>query len=181
MILFSSNKLERSLAAGSLSLRDKAKCIIFIMILYGVLVALYVVTPSCGQKPPLWYALMSLISGGLVICLTYFGVKQCFLTNKAIDDSDFLGRFAALFMPMTFRFLAVMLPIMVIDGVIAYSGSLDKETRTDLFVYFLYCMAPGGTYLFYSLLNQSFKRLGMLVYDREMTASEGHLSDRLSG
>jgi Na+/proline symporter len=179
MMLFSSNKLERSLAAGSLSSWEKAKCIIFIVILYSFLGTLYVFTPSCGQKPPLWYSLMSLVSISLVLCLTYFGARQCYLTNRAIDDTDFSGRFAALFVPLTFKFLAVMLPIMVIAAVIAYSGSPDKETKNDLFVYFLYCMAPGGTYLFYVFLNQSFKRLGTLVNDEEKTSSRGRPPDRL--
>ncbi len=163
MILFSSNKLEHALAAGSLSSWDKAKYLIFIILLYSFSGPIYVLTPSFGPKPPMWHSLLSLVSTTLVIGLTYVGAKKCYLTNKATDDIDFSGRFAALFVPMTFKFIAAMLPIMVIGAIIAFSTSSDKELRMNVFVYFLYSMIPIGTYLFYNFLNRSFKRLGILI------------------
>jgi len=163
MILFSSNKLERALADSSLPSCDKAKYVIFIIILYSFSGPLYVLTPSFGTKPPIWHSLTSLVSTILVILFTYFGAKRCYQTNKGIDDTDFVGRFAALYMPMTFKFIAIMLLVIVIAAMIIYAVAFDKETKKHIFLYFLNITGPVGTYLFYIYLNRSFRRLGILI------------------
>ena len=166
MILFSSTKLEGALAANTLTSWDKAKYIIVIIILYSFSGPIYVITPSFGQKPPLWNSLISFISTSLVILFTYFGAKKCYSTNKAADDADFVGRFAALFVPLTFKFLAFMLPLFIVAAFFAFSASSEKEVRTTIFAYFLHAGAAIGTYLFYIFMNRSFKRLGKLINDK---------------
>ena len=163
MILFSSNKLERALAADSLTSWEKAKYIIFIIILYSFSGPIQVLAPSFGSKPSIGQLLTSSICGILVIIFTYFGAKKCYQTNKRIDDTDFVGRFAALYMPMSFKLIAISLIAMGITAMIIYSGAFDKQTGIDGFVYFLYIMGPVGTYLFYIYLNRSFRRLGLLI------------------
>jgi len=163
MIVFSSIKLEQALAASSLPSWEKAKYIIFIIILYSLSGPLYVLTPSFGAKPPIWHSLTSLVSTILVILFTYFGAKKCYQTNKGIDDTDFVGRFAALYMPMTFKLIAIMLLAMVLAALIIYSSAFDKGTRKNSFVYFIDITGPVSTYLFYIYLNRSFRRLGILI------------------
>lgn len=167
MILFSSNRLERALAGNTLNSWEKAKYIIFVIIFYGFSGPIYVITPSFGPKPPLGNSLATFVSAILTIIFTFFGAKKCFLTNKANDDSDFAGRFAALFIPMTFKFFAISAIVMAISAILVSLVSPDKEMNKRFFVYFLHSMAPIGTYLFYLFLNRSFKRLGVLHNGRD--------------
>lgn len=165
MILFSSTKLERAIADGALTSWEKAKYIIFIIILHTLSGPIYVLTPSFGPKPPIWQLLASFTSSIFIILFTFFGAKKSYQTNKTIDDTDFVGRFTALYMPMTLKFIAIGLTVMAAVALSVYAGSSDKETRSNLFVCFLYLMGPVGTYLFYIFLNKSFERLGILIND----------------
>jgi hypothetical protein len=168
MILLSSIKLERAIAENSLTSWDKAKYIIFVIILYSFSGPIYILTPSFGPKPPIWTSLVSFVSTILVVFITYYGAKKCYLTNKEIDDKDFPGRFAALFIPMTAKFLAITIPIMVVTGVFASSSFFaDKETKKDIFIYFMYISAPVATYVFYVFLNRSFKRLKQTINENK--------------
>jgi hypothetical protein len=161
MILFSSLKLERKLAENSLSSWDKAKYMIFVIILYTFQGPIFVLTPSFGPPRPLATYLISFVTTILVILVTYHGIKACFLTNKAADDTDFISRFAVLYVPMTFKFIAVILPISFLSFYII--SFLKDEIHDKALIYFVYLSAPIGTYVFYLFLNRSFKRLGKLV------------------
>ncbi len=75
------------------------------------------------------------------------------------------------FIPITFKFLVAKLPIMILDAIIGYALSLDKETRKTFFVYFIHTLAPANTYLFYALLNRFFKRFGILIRDKKPSSA----------
>jgi hypothetical protein len=163
MIKFSSTKLEQAIANGVLTSWEKAKYLIFIIILYTFSGPIYVLTPSFGPKPLIWHSFATFTSSILMILFTFYGAKKCYQTNKSIDNTDFIERFVALYMPMTFKFIAVSLLAMAATALIAYVVSSDKETRKDIFIYFLNFIGPVSTYFFYIFLNRSFGRLGILI------------------
>ena len=121
-------------------------------------------TPSFGPKPPIGNSLAIFVSAILNILITYFGTKKCYITNKAADSSDFIERFAVLYIPMTCKFAVATLPILIAAvAILAYSVPPDKELHQRIFSYFMHAMAPIGSFIFYVFLNRSFKRLELLI------------------
>ena len=165
MILFSSKELERKLASNSIDSWDKAKYMIVLFVIYSFSGPIYVLAPSFGPQPPVGTLLASPISVLFIILATYFGIKKCYLTNKATDDIDFIGRFVVLFIPMTLKFILVLLPIFFLFVIILSSLS-DHEAAKNTFLYSTYLMGPIGTYVFYQFLNGSFRRISVLLYQQ---------------
>ena len=164
MILFSSHRLERALVENSLSSWEKAKYIILIIIFYSCSGPFYVITPSFGPRPPVGNSLVNFVSIILTIIFTFFGAKKCFLTNKAKDDANFIERFAVLSIPVAIK-------VFTISAIIIFIGSflIDKCESFPCYnsiTYIVDLMSPVITYIYYLLLNNSFKRLAILAKER---------------
>jgi hypothetical protein len=162
MILFSSKELERKLASSSIDSWDKAKYVIVLFVIYSFSGPVYVLTPSFGPHPPVGTLIASPISVLFIILATYFGIKKCYLTNKATDDVDFIGRFVVLSIPMTLKFILVLLPIFLLFVIILSTLSGHQAAR-NTFSYSPYLMGPIGTYVFYQFLSGSFRRISVLI------------------
>ena len=162
MILLSSVKLEQQLASSALDSWEKAKYIIFVIILNNIAMPLYVLSPTFGPKPPIWNSIFSFLSSIITLYITYKGIKKCYTVNKDADDADFIGRFVTLYVPMTIKFLLIGLPIFAVEYFIIQAVVNDKS-QSDILVYWMNLTGPILTYFFYVYLSRSFKRLMVLV------------------
>lgn len=164
MILFSSNRLERALAESTLTSWEKAKYIILIIIFYSCSGPIYVITPSFGPKPPVGNTLVNFVSTILTIIITCLGAKKCFITNKDIDDANFTERFTALSIPIAIKLFTIS--IIIISIGLLFTLKCDNFTCYNYITYLLNLMSPVITYIFYLLLNRSFRRLAILVNEK---------------
>lgn len=163
MILISSSKLEQHLAQNSLSSWEKTKYIILTTALYSFSGPIYILTPSFGSKPPVWDVLFSFLSSIAAVLITFWGIKKCHLMNKTFDDIHFIERFTILNIPMTIKFMALLLPLFLLFAFFSTSWGGDKETRTEIMSYSMRIMVPIGMIAYYIFLNRSFQRLGTLI------------------
>lgn len=165
MTLFSSTRLEQLLSENYLDSWTKTKYMILVTVLYSSTGPAHLFTPYLPKQPPV-YPLAPLGIWLLIIVITYFGVKKCYLTNKAADGTDFIGRFIVLYVPISFKLLFVGLILLVFAAMVSRGLSVEKDQQQNFFAFMAYLIGPAGTYLFYVFLNRSFRRLVVLINEK---------------
>lgn len=163
MILISSTKLEHNIANNAFSSWEKTKYIIFMTAIYSFTGPAYMLTPSFGPKPPALDSLISFLSTIAFVLITYFGIKKCHQTNKAVDDAHFIERFTILNVPLTIKFMLIFLPAFLFIVLFSWTMSADEEIRKNIISYSMRVIAPVGMVIYYIFLNRSFERLGQLM------------------
>ncbi len=160
MKIFSSRKLEQSIADNQLTCWDKAKYVLFTAIVLVVFSGpIYLVIPIYGRSAP---ALNSLFSLGFTILgtfVTYYGIKECYATNRASDDKDFIERLAILSIPVFTKFIFIVFPTTLYVVILMSSF---RETQ-PMFPIILSALSPVLFYVYYYVLNRSFTRLGRVI------------------
>ncbi len=178
MILLSSTKLEQKIAQKALTSWEKTKYIILTTAMYSFTTPIYILTPSFGPKPPTGDAFVSFLSAIAAVTITYFGVKKCYLTNKTFGDVHFLERFALLNVPITIKFMMILLPIVLLSAVFGAvfvtSLSGEKEIREKILSYSMRIMSPIGVFAYYIFLNRSFQRLGLIMTEKGKSYQGNH-------
>jgi len=171
MILISSRKVEQALADGSMELWDKVKYLILPAVLGSLTGPLYVIRPIYGTRAPTLNSLVSMLSGFLTAYLTYRGIKWCFEENQQIDGKAFFERFAVLTIPPLVRIMIVIVPLSLALG---FAGVALREQIPFLFKRASLISALIGpiiTYTLYSMVRNSFLRLGKLIKTEEPEGS----------
>lgn len=164
MIWLSSKKLECALVEKKLDSWAKVKYLILPAILGMCLGGpAYIIRPYYGRHMPNTHLLAFTLCGIISAFLVYRGIKQCFYTNKNIDDKDFFERFAILGVPPLFQvaILAILLFFLILIPI-----SKLREEIPILYKHsyiFTSSLSPIVTYIFYFLIKNSFIRLGELM------------------
>ena len=167
LFLLSSRKLERALAGGKLRPWAKVKYLILPAVLAALSSQIYILRSLYGTATPTLNQYVFLLCAALSAYLTYWGIKRCFQTNRAIDGNAFFERFAVLFVPPLIKVMLVTLaPRMVVSG----AANALREQVPLLFErvsIFFAALGPLATFAMYILLNSSFRRLGKIIKSEE--------------
>lgn len=166
MILWSSQKLEEALARGELSSWTKVKYLILPAILSSLNWPFYLISPTYGEKPPVFTRLIMLVFSVLTAYITYRGIKSCFQANEGIDGKLFFERFAVLFVP---SFVRIMVATFFGSILLLAIIGLNRERFLFLFQGVSIIFAAFGpiiTYALYAMIQGSFKRFGKLQKQR---------------
>jgi len=171
MIIWSSRKLEGSLARGELSNWTKVKYLIIPAVWGSLSGPVFFLQPTYGQRQPQHHFGFWLLLALLGALLAYRGVKKCFHANESIDNRAFFERFAVLTVPVIVRLTVIMLPVsLLLLGMIGMMKELYPVLyQNTSFVFGT--VAPVLTYVFYSLLYHSFVRFGELIREEEPEGS----------
>lgn len=184
MIIFSSDKLERALSRFELDEWQKAKYVLLFLCLYAFSGAfpsfIFLIRLPLSPAAPHSSVLASALCNILVMVLTYLGVRKCYLTNKAADDRDFVGRFFALYVPASLELLAVIVGFLIVVGLsLSFGGAYLPRTARHLpsmpravLIYVVYVAIPIATWLFFYILNRSFGRLAALVSKKHIATDD---------
>lgn len=163
MILWSSQKLEEALARGELSSWTKVKYLILPAILSSLSWPFYLISPSYGNKPPIFNRLIMLVFSVLTAYITYRGIKSCFQTNEGIDGKLFFERFAVLFVPSFVRIMvATFLGSILLLAIIGHNRERFPFLFQGVSIIFA-AFGPIITYALYAMIRNSFQRLGKLL------------------
>ena len=84
----------------------------------------YLIIPTFGPSAPPMTALVSGLCTALIIVATCMGIRKCYLTNKAVDDRDFVARFLALYFPASFKVFLVVMALLVGSLFVSSQGPL---------------------------------------------------------
>ncbi len=163
MILWSSRKLEQSLANGQLDSWTKVKYLIIPAVLGALSVPFYVMRPVYGQRPPLINSLFSFIFAILSAFLVYRGIKICFRINNKIDGNVFFERIAVLTIPVLIK---VAVFFFFFSFILVVVFSYLKVRAPILFQWthiIISALGPIVTYTMYSMIRNSFERFGRLL------------------
>jgi hypothetical protein len=163
VILWSSRKLEQALAKGQLDSWTKVKYLIVPMVIGALSGPFFLFRPVYGQKPPAINNLFSFVFAVIAAFIAYWGIKTCFKINNNIDGKDFFERLAVLTLPILIRIISFYIPSIIILSAII--GNL-KDRVPIMFqrapiIYSAF--GPIITYMMYSMLMNSLKRLGQLL------------------
>ncbi len=167
LFLLSSRKLERALAGGKLRPWAKVKYLILPAVLAALSSQTYILRPRYGTEAPTLNQYVFMLCAALSAYLTYWGIKRCFETNRAIDAHAFFERFAVLFVPPLIK---IMLVTLALSMVIFRAANALREQVPILFerVWILIAaLGPLATFAMYLLLNNSFRRLGEIIKKEE--------------
>ena len=171
MILYSSRKLEKALADGKLETWAKVKYLIIPVVLGSPAGPFYVIWPRYGTRVPTLDSFVSMLCSFLIAYIAYRGIKRCFNINQNIDSKAFFERFAVLFIPPLIRVIVIGTPLSM---VIIFGASALRERFPILLKQASLISAllgPVITYAMYSMLWNSFQRLGKLIKKEEFNGS----------
>jgi hypothetical protein len=165
MTLFSPDQLEEALSREEISSWERTKYLILFLVLHAASTVVPGVLPTVIRQPDLHSsgALAAVFTLALVIFLVYWGIRKCFLINQAADDHDFAGRFLVLYIPALVEVLVITLFSIVLISFIAVLLSFPDKTPQPWFSYAKCLLAPVMTYLLFTVLARSFRRLAVLI------------------
>ena len=168
MIIFSSRKLEQSIADNRLASWAKAKYLIFTAVVMAVFYGpFYLVHPFYGESAPTLNSIFSLIFTIVGVFVTYYGIKECYATNRAVDDKDFLERFAILSVPVFVKVSIIVFPATLCVSMLMLSLRETHPMLSKRFPIILSLLGPLLFYIYYCILNRSFTRLGRVIEENE--------------
>ncbi len=172
MILWSSKKLEQTLARGELDSWTKVKYLMVPVVIGSLSIPSYIFRPIYGERAPAINSLFLLIFAVVEVYLNYWGLKRCFIANNEIDGRAFFERTAVLGMPILIRIVAVVVPLSI--ALLIVIGSL-KDRVPMLFhragIVFA-ALTPILTFVSYLMLTNSIRRLGGLIKLKESVGPE---------
>ncbi len=164
MRLWSSRLLERELAEGCLSEREKVKYLLLPLIAGSLLSApIYLITPNYGVIPPLAEKAYIFLGNIALSIVTFYGIRMGYRTNKNIDGKNFIERYIILSLPIFVKFTVFCLPglfcFMILFGV------LQKQLpwMKDNFSLVLRMLFPFILLWFYYLISESINRFGKFM------------------
>lgn len=101
------------------------------------------------------YTSLDSISTLIMIMITIFGVILCYNINEKTDNKDFILRFFTIGLPVSIRFLAIVIPIAIVAGAgeILLEPNYDFESEsysTSIFQVVFLSVAQIVFYLYYS-------------------------------
>lgn len=71
------------------------------------------------------YGIMDFISTVAMLVITIFGLAICYKANKSADDKDFILRFFTMGLPITVRFIVIVVPIAIVAS--SLEAALDPN------------------------------------------------------
>lgn len=172
MIIFSSRKLEQSLAAGGLSSWIKTKYIILPAIIMSLFGVPYICGPRYAEQPPMLNALVSFVCVMAGVFVTYFGIKKCHQTNESLDKTAFFERFFILSVPATLKLVVIFVPLSL--SALLCVDYLMKDGHPLLhkrFPILLSLCGPFVTWVYYTMVDRSLKRFGCLIQNEHKRES----------
>ena len=167
MILWSSEELEQALASGQLDSWTKVKYIMIPTVLGSLSTPFYVLRPVYGERAPVIQDLFSFAFNIAAACITYWGLKRCFIANNEIDGKAFFERAAVLSVPIFIRI--VVFTILGSMALLLALSQLKKHFPVQfrgvsiLFAVF----NPIIAYAMFAMLTNSIRRFGSLIKVRE--------------
>ena len=171
MILFSSKKIEDCLVSGKLDSYQKYKYLALTFFLFTISGPIFIVTPKFEIEPSVIRPLLSFISWIVYVFVLINGIKKCYRTNKKIDDNFFVERFILLHLPLIMKFIAILLTSSLALYYLIVLVTGKNEFPTIYFPFFISIFVPATTYVFYVLLDRSFKRLSVKLKDNKLENS----------
>ena len=115
--------------------------------------------------------LVSVLCVPLNAFLTYFGIKKCYETNEALDRTAFFERFFLLSVPVLMKLATVLLPTSLVALLWMHYVKDAHPLLHKRFPMLLSIAGPITTWLNYTLIDRSLKRLGGLLRE-PLTATD---------
>jgi hypothetical protein len=171
MIIFSSQKLEQSLATGDLSPWDKTKYIIFTAIMMSLAGVPYICNPKYAERDPMLNMLASILCVIATAIMTYFGIRKCHQTNEALDKKAFFERFFVLSVPVTVKLVVFFLPLSLTALLYVHHLKDGHPLLHKRFPILLSLCGPVVTWVYYTMVDRSLKRFGCLIQDKKRYGS----------
>ena len=172
MIIFSSRKLEQTLAAGGLSSWAKVKYIIVPAVVASLCSVPYIIGPKYAEdQRPMLNILVSVLCVIASAFLTYFGIKKCYLTNESLDKSAFFERFCILSMPPLAKLTVAFLPASIIALIFMTHLKDSHPLLHKRFPMVLSVAGPVITWFYYTMVDRSLRRFGALIQSKDRTDS----------
>ena len=170
-MVLSSQKVERLLAKNELTGWEKGKYFIILMVL-GFFSRPFALVSPIFSRPPLIVQTLDLASVAVSVLIIVYGIKGCFRINEAIDQQDFIERFAVLSVPVSVKILIVGIPS---SFLLLWLGfGLFSRDHPNLYQFvpgFFYVIGLTVTYIYYFFLKRSFVKLGQLVKEKDQATA----------
>ena len=171
MIIFSSHKLEKCLANGTLSNWAKTKYIVLPAVLMALYLQRFILVPTYGSRPHMLNMLASFACAIANAFVTYLGIKKCFRTNESIDKRDFFVRFFVLSVPAAAKLLLFSLPLSLLLGICVHIMKDQAPLVQKRFPIVFSVLSPAVTWLYYMLIDRSITRVGRAIADKKRKRS----------
>lgn len=161
MRLWSSEILEIELAREQLSEREKVKYLLLPILLGACLGGpITWLAPRYGLRPPRFDVLVALLNSLLMVAVTIYGIRKAYRANRRIDGRNFIERYAILVLPVSFRFAALLVPLLVAAHVaLRFLDSRIAGGMANLYPFYR-LVFPLAMLGFYQMLARSFSRFG---------------------
>ncbi len=163
IIWLSSKKMENAIANRMLSNQSRFTYLFLTYFLFSLSGPVYLVTPKFRSDGTEYQALMSLIVWFIDIYITYSGIKKCYMTNRSIDDFEFIERFTILNIRIFCKCIVIVLPISLMITWWFKLMGFSYNSATIEFQGLFVILAPFAIYTYYYFLNKSFMRLKALL------------------
>jgi hypothetical protein len=167
MILFSSKKLEKSLATGTLTQWQQARYFLILSVISFFPASIAIVQPKYGVSINHVDALVNLACFATNLIVIFVGFIKCFRLNEAIDNAEFIRRYFVLSIPVAMRLVVYLMPISAILGsAIVVEKKAIREIYNILPI--TYCILGSIIMVIYFLMMmRSFRRFGLLLKGKD--------------
>jgi hypothetical protein len=162
MYFWKTKKLEAELRNGSLSQSDRYKYLMAFMIIVAICTEISLYIPET-------LSFISLFGSSFVVLITIIGTMFCYKVNRQGDNTDFIGRYICLFLPVTVRlivFYILIYALYMILGTILLGYAFEKFTDSTNWIDVIF--AIGLELIFYWKLSVSIRRVAMSGTDNDL-------------
>ena len=84
------------------------------------------------------YTSLDTISTLIMMVITIFGVILCYNVNEKTDSKDFILRYFTIGLPISVRFLAILLPLALVSGAIEVILDPDYDFESESYTTSIY-------------------------------------------
>ncbi|MCX6899718.1 MAG: hypothetical protein NT105_13595 [Verrucomicrobia bacterium] len=158
------SNLEEAIAGNKLSQREKTKYLVFAVLICFIAYPFELGMQTLGkQHDNTSVDLTTMLGSAANMIVAFLGIKRCYRTNEAIDDSNFIERFILLNFPMTIKFVLLMFLLILAYIVMTWALKSHYPAVWERIPTYLSVLVILITYFYYVFLNRSFVRLGAKI------------------